>query len=148
MKEMSCTEIRDALLDAELDELRGIGETPVARHVATCAECRAYAQTILRSYLQMDAALTEMSTQRRDATVLPLKKRRRARWLPLPLAAAAVIALVMVRAQPDDEPPNVDRLAQLMFKEQPVVSPRAGQQALVMEKNELTIVWLYKQETP
>jgi anti-sigma factor RsiW len=148
MNEKSCTEIREMILEAELDELRGMSDSRVARHVVTCAECQAYAHRLLRAYHQMDAGLSNISAPTADAAVIPLKRRRRALWLPLPLAAAAVIALVMARAQQDDEMPNVDRLAQLMFNEEPVVSPRAGQQAMVMEKKDMTIVWLYKQETP
>ena len=148
MNTNECERVRDAMLEVDLDELRGVGESDVAQHVRGCESCAAYAQKILRSYGQMDAALAGMSTQTPAATVIPIQsRRRRARWLPLPLAAAAVIALLFVRRQ-EETLPNTDLLAQLISRETPLVSPRAGQQALVMERNEMTIVWLYKQETP
>jgi hypothetical protein len=140
-----CAAIRELMLEAELDELRGIGGGDVANHIRECASCAAYAQSILRSYGQLDAGLTGMSTQTAPATVIPMQSRRRLRWIPVPLAAAAVIALLMVRRQ-DETMPNVDAVARMMIRETPVVSPAPGQQALVMEKNEMTIVWLYKQE--
>lgn len=144
---MSCERARDALLDAEMDELRGLGSTPLARHVAECAECAAYAQRLLRSYGKLAAGLETMSTQKRAATVIPLKKRHRATWLPLPLAAAAVLALLLVRSG-NDELPNVDALAQMIMKDEPVALPPAGKQAMIWERSDMTIVWLYQQETP
>ena len=141
----NCTAIRELMLEAELEELRGIGESDVAEHIRGCAACASRAQAILRSYGQLDAALTTMSTQSEAATVIPLQRRRRLRWIPLPLAAAAVVALLMMPGQ-EETLPNMDAVARMMIKETPVVSPAPGQQALVMEKNEMTIVWLYKQE--
>jgi hypothetical protein len=78
-----------------------------------------------------------------DSGLLILVRPRTRRWLwvPLPLAAAAVSALLLLpREQPPRGPAPI--LAQLMFPEEPVVTPAEGQQAIVMEKNDLTIVWL------
>jgi hypothetical protein len=146
---MKCEEVRAAMLDAELDELRGIGDSAVAEHVAACADCNAYAQKILRSYASMAAGLERMSTQTGEAPVIPMRPKRSKppRWLPLPLAAAAILALLLVRT-PQDELPNVDALARMITKDTPLVTPPAGKQAMVLERNEMTIVWLYEQETP
>ena len=141
----TCAEMRDAMLDAEVDELRGIGETPLARHVTSCALCRAHAHKLLRGYVKLEAGLAAMSTQTAHPHVLPVHSKQW-RWIPLPLAAAAVLALVIAQRQ-DEALPNVDALGRMIAREAPLVSPPAGQQAMVMEKNEMTIVWLYK-ETP
>ena len=137
------------MLEAELDELRGTGSTPLAKHVASCADCSNYAQKILRSYGAMASGLEQMSTQTAAAPVIPMRSRKRnaQKWLPLPLAAAAILALLLVRTE-QDELPNVDALARMTFKDSPLVTPPAGKQAVVMERNEMTIVWLYEQEKP
>jgi hypothetical protein len=147
MHEIICEQARDAMLEAKLDELRGIGDSAVAMHVQSCAECARYAERILASYGKLNSGLAAISPAVRDNDIVPIRRRRPLRWLPLPLAAAAVIALLMVPRQ-NESLPNVDALAQLILEESPIVAPRAGEQALVMEKNEMTIVWLYKQETP
>jgi hypothetical protein len=142
---MKCEAVRDALLEADMDELRGTGDSDVTRHVATCADCAAYARRIMQSYSQMAVGLGQMSTQNVAATVIPMKKRRPAMWLPLPLAAAAILALLLLRSE-REELPNVDALAQLITREAPVASPPAGKQAMILERNDMTIVWLYQQE--
>jgi hypothetical protein len=85
-----------------------------------------------------------------DTHVVPLRsKSRKLAWLPLPLAAAAVLALLMIpRIDGEDELPRIDAITAMMFRSQPIASPPPGQQVMVIEKNEMTIVWLYGQETP
>ena len=137
---MSCAVIREKMLVAELEELRGIGESAVAKHVRTCDECAAIAQQLLAGHAQIASGMQQIK---------PHGRKRNKRWIPIPLAAAAVIALLMIpRMQTDDALPNIDAVTRMMFREEPVVAPSAGQQAMVIEKNELTIVWLYSQEKP
>ena len=150
MNEMSCEVIRDAMLEAELEELRGIGDSDVAKHIRECAACRQRAQIILRGHDRLAASLDSMRPRAADTAVVPIQRKwRRLSWVPLPLAAAAVLALLMIpRLRDDDELPRMDAIVRLMFQEQPVASPPPGQQAMVIEKNEMTIVWLYSQERP
>jgi hypothetical protein len=139
----TCEAMRDNLLVAELAELRGEGDSRVAEHVRTCAACRALAANILE---QQGYMATSLATLRASAqpTIVPIKhKSARAVWWSVPLAAAAILTLLLVR--PDsDELPNVDALTRLMFRSTPVITPSAGRQAVVLEKNEMTIVWLYQ----
>jgi hypothetical protein len=140
MTEMTCAAAQEEMLVAELAELRGEGDTDLAKHIRGCAKCAARAEAILRAYGKLGESLAAMKP---ETTVIPLKKRRPLRWLPLPLAAAAVVALLLARQQ-EDILPNVDALAGVILKKTPVVAPRAGQQAMVIEKSNMTIVWLYK----
>lgn len=140
MSKMSCAVIREEMLVAELEELRGIGESDVAKHVKMCDACAAIAQRLLAGHAQIASGMQQIK---------PRSGRRRVRWIPIPLAAAAVVALLMIpRMQTDDALPNIDAVTRMMFREEPVVAPTAGQQAMVIEKNEMTIVWLYSQEKP
>ena len=122
--------IRDWLLEADMAELRD-PPAQVAQHLNDCVTCRSALRTVLQSYEQLDTGLNDV--------IRP--KRRPWLWLPLPLAAAAVMALLLTNSEPAPKAPS-PILAQLMFPEQPIVTPPAGKEAIVMEKNELTIVWL------
>jgi hypothetical protein len=79
--------------------------------------------------------------------IASVRQRRQvgAAWWSAPLAAAAVLALLL-SPRASDELPNIDALTRLMFRSTPVITPVAGQQAMVLEKNEMTIVWLYQEE--
>ena len=142
--EMNCTVARDEMLGADLAELKGDAGSPLAAHIRTCAACAAYASALVQGHASLARGLDALAPA---ASVIPLRRNPLIRWLPLPLAAAAVIALVMVQARQDDALPNVDAVARLMFRETPVVAPPAGQQAMVIEKKDMTIVWLYNQES-
>ena len=115
--------IRDALLDAELDELRGIGEGAVARAVRSDALVRADAQEILRATSAMHdaldalagrraasaAATTGRPSGRRALTTVGKRRRQPRRLMPArphrfrpriwigagSLAAAALVALLL-----------------------------------------------------
>ena len=141
--EMNCTAARDEMLVADMEELQGEGDTPLALHVRSCDACRAYAGALVHWHESLARGLDALTP---PARVLPLRRKPLARWLPLPLAAAAGIALLMVRTRQDEALPNVDAVARLMFREAPLVAPPAGKQAMVIEKKDMTIVWLYNQE--
>lgn len=145
MMKMNCDVAREEMLVADLHELRGEGDTELATHVRTCAECRKRAEIILGEYDTLRTSLGGLEPRTATAQVTPIRKPRRYLWIPLPLAAAAVMALLLVRGQ-NDELPNMDAVTRMMFQETPVVSPASGQQAMVIEKNNMTIVWLYKGE--
>jgi len=60
---MICAEAREALLAAEIHELEGDGNSPLARHLAGCAGCRKAATTILRDEGLLAVALTTLLPQ-------------------------------------------------------------------------------------
>jgi predicted anti-sigma-YlaC factor YlaD len=143
---MDCAAAREEMLGADLDELRGSGDTPLAEHLRACAKCRARADVIVAGHALLATSLAGLKPAADNAGVTRLHKARGYRWVPLPLAAAAIIALLFVGQQGDEALPNMDAVTRLMFRETPVVSPTTGQQAMVIEKNNMTIVWLYKGE--
>ena len=137
MSDMHCETARELMLEAEMMELEGRGDTPLARHIAGCDLCRAYARRLLDGYVNLDAGMSALS-----APVRAVQTRHWTRWVPLPLAAAAVLALMLTRST-DTLVPQSDLMLSLMFPEQPVVTPAPGKQAMILEKNDLTVVWLY-----
>jgi hypothetical protein len=141
----TCEEIRDDLLVADLAELRGEGDSDVARHVSSCAQCQQLAARILEQHSIMATSLGQLRPSSQPVAAARKHSRVRAAWWSAPLAAAAVLALLL-SPRAGDELPNIDPLTQLMFRATPVITPAAGQQAMVLEKNEMTIVWLYQEE--
>jgi hypothetical protein len=145
MTNMNCTTAREEMLIADLADLRGEGSSELAAHLRTCTECRAVAATLVRSQGVMNEGLAALKP-RAPAKVGVIRKPIAWRWAPLPLAAAAVLALLLARPQSNNTLPNIDAITQRMFREAPVFAPPAGKQAMVIEKNNMTIVWLYNEE--
>jgi hypothetical protein len=144
MMRMNCERAREEMLVADLEELRGEGDTELAMHVGGCLDCRARAATILEAQRGMAAGLATLTPERK---AIPLRRKHSAwRWAPLPLAAAAGFALLLVQRNQEGLP-NMDAVAQMMFREKPLVAPPAGKQAMIIEKDNMTIVWLYNEET-
>ena len=106
---MTCSQARDALLEAELAELLGEGPSDLAAHVRTCPECAACAGAILGSTRALDgalAALTATAPLKRSAGRPSLR-----RFLPLGLAAAAAIAALLLARRSSISPPPAPRAA-------------------------------------
>lgn len=55
-----CTRFLEAMMDADPRELRGEGDSELARHVPECPRCRAAASRILLDTEALDRALDEM----------------------------------------------------------------------------------------
>lgn len=126
---MSCTEIRERLLEAELDELAGESDTPVGRHVRSCPACGAVARTLLAETRALGAALDSLAPSRdgvapaghvagsrsslaagpvpsvvreRGGSPVPRSRGRVRRWAPL--AAAAGLAGLIAIGWGEDRP--------------------------------------------
>jgi hypothetical protein len=129
MSEMHCENARELMLEAEMTELEGRGDTALARHIAGCELCQAYARRLLDGYAQLDAGLSALAP--RAALRTRRSPRAWTRWVPLPLAAAAVLALMLTRSS-DTLVPQSDLMLALMFPEQPLVTPAPGKQAMIL----------------
>ena len=121
--------VREWLLEADVADLQAPPAT-IAQHLAQCAECRAAHEKIVTGYGELDRGL--------DA--LRMKKTRRWAWYAPPIAAAAMLALLLTHKEEQPKAPTM--LAQLMFRPQPIAVPQNGKQAVVMEHNGVTVIWL------
>jgi hypothetical protein len=155
MTTIDCAHARDLLMEADLADLKNKA-TPIGQHVAECASCAALAATLFESYAALDLGIDALATGQRLRTeetsgatrtarssgTISQRDLRWQRWAMVPLAAAAALVLFLGRedSQPLTQPTF---LAQLMFPEQPQVNPPAGKQAVIIEKRDLTVVWLY-----
>lgn len=157
-----CNALQDKLLTASPAELRGAGDTPLARHLAGCASCRERAQRIV--------ALTEVLARRLDApagvpdveAILARARRdsdagaraprargtgRRStrRHLPwLGLAAAAVLAAVLLRPVPRPTAPSTGP-APGLEADLPLVESAPGNDVAVLPTADpdITILWFF-----
>ena len=115
---MTCSEVSRALLEADPRELRGEGDTPMARHLHACPHCRGAARIILRGEESLAASMVEavpasdLDQVLRRASAPPsppprISKRRWTRHLGLalvPLAAAAVGVGLFLGVDPGIDP--------------------------------------------
>lgn len=121
---MTCATIRDKLLEAELGELRGHGDSPVSRHVRTCPACRELADRVVYGERALAMALAELrprvdGTNTGAALTRSPRHARRfsAVWASVAVAAG-ITAILFARSGRGPAPTN------------PVPEPRRGQVAL------------------
>jgi hypothetical protein len=122
--------VREWLLDAGLDELRSPPEE-IAAHLRECEACKEVQRDIVIGYGRLDVGLTKLTR----------KRRKKMPWMLVPLAAAAALTL-MVSGRDETVPRTNTMLARLMFPDPAVVVPAEGQQAIVIDRNDMTVVWL------
>jgi len=154
---ISCEVVRDALLVAEPEELRGEGRGEVVDHLRTCAQCRADAGRIMAGSRALDAWLGKPG---RAPTLAQLAGRvpgdpgsarrgswRRARpavaWIALSAAAAAVALLV----RPPVRPRHSGNVVEVPRKEEPLplVQDAGGRSFAVLETEDpdITVLWFF-----
>ncbi len=140
---MNCQPWLDQMLEAEPEELRGRGESPLAGHIRSCEACRTRAALLVRSAELLDRSLAA------EAASPPLPRRSRlhhygAIRVVLPLAAAAVLALVFFAPDRRRMPIPAASVAEAP-PAVPSVTPPPGHSAAVMQTGnpDIVIVWLY-----
>jgi anti-sigma factor RsiW len=152
---MNCTEARELLLEAELAELRGEGESEVARHIRDCARCQSMAREIVEQEGALAQALAGVRPQvsadtvaaaAATAKVLPLRPRWKRRWAAVITAAlAATIAGILLTSNgtpPADVPSTTEVAAAATV---PVVDATSSETFVVFNTDnpDIVVVWLY-----
>jgi hypothetical protein len=92
---MTCDHALELLLEADLGELDGAGESPLARHVRDCAKCRAVAAQLAMDTRALAVARGEHPAAR------PTGARRAFRLYPVAFAGALAAALALVVLEVD-----------------------------------------------
>jgi hypothetical protein len=135
---VKCTEAREAMLVADLGELRGEGETLLAAHLSGCAACRTIASAIADDTARVAAlwAVRQRAATRRLG-------RRFALLASLPIAAAAVIAVGLI-ARHDTQVAPPARVASLPVVRHVSLDVAPGQRATVIKTADpaVTVIWL------
>jgi anti-sigma factor RsiW len=145
---VTCTEIRDQLLEAAPSELRGEGESAVAQHLRSCPRCRQLAERIVAEERRLQGALVALEPRQPvdDAVrtaVRQARQRRRRRWVVASgLAAAAVAVFALWQSGRSALPPAPPPTAMA----QPFVQTSADQNVIVYQtaNPDIVVVWLYQ----
>ena len=143
---MNCTESRDRVLEAEVHELRGEGDSALAGHIRTCTECRVLADRILEEQAHVRLAL-EALTPSGSADQAARVAARHSRWRRfrtralIPGAAAAAVAAFLLFRSTDQHFPTTPT-AQIPT---PLVEASQDQDVIVYQtaNPDIVVVWLY-----
>ena len=136
---MNCTQARDAMLVAELAELRSAGPaTPLSAHLAECAECRARATSVANQTAYIGALVAH----RREAPTRTRPVRRFVLIASLPVAAAVIIAVTLNMRQRAAVVPEATSSRPVVRNVSVDVAP--GQQTTVLKTADstVTVIWL------
>jgi hypothetical protein len=131
---------REQMLTAELEELRGQGNSELAAHLRGCATCAAAAQRILGATAQLAAVRNAM------APIATRKRRRIAdsqAWWALPIAAVLATVLVAGNGRTPEPLPRVGSLEDVKRPvTAPVVNTPATRNVAVFRTAEnIVVVW-------
>lgn len=131
---MNCTEARELLLEADLVELRGEGLSPLARHLASCAECRRAAAHLLDTTRLLADALESRPHPRRRPHVV--------QWS---LAAAASLAVIFVAVRSQGSNDGATTLPAAAPSHGAEVSAANGRSVAVFRTADpnITVVWFF-----
>lgn len=156
----TCENVRRLILEAEPDELRGIGSGRVAAHVRDCSSCGHLAARILEETAALDAYLTAEAD---PSTVEEVLRRagiasphwtgtrsrprdwwgRRSAWIAL-AAAASAAALLLARGRVPTTAPVPVALA--VAELPPLVQSSSDRTVAVMQTDnpDITVLWFFQ----
>lgn len=143
---MNCSDWQDVMLEAEPAELSGEGESALAKHLRSCAVCRAQADLLLRAMTELDQDLAAEAARDQVRRLGRPERLRRAALVAVPLAAAAAIALLLLGPFRAGRGPGLVRIPPVpTVAAVPVVTPPPGRNAAVIQTDnpDIVIVWLY-----
>lgn len=160
---MNCERATALLLEADLAELEGHGDTALAAHLERCPSCRERARRIVAAERGLDRALDGLGHQGRapDATAaatggeptsgprvasVPIRRGRRAvRWAWIPLALAAGLGTLILVSDEEPLPTRPTSAALDRSTDRLRVDVPAGRNAVLYETENpnVIVVWFY-----
>ena len=151
----ACERVRELLLEAEPEDLRGDGDGEVARHLQGCPTCARVAAAVLGATRALDEALTAGAARLDPAAIVaralgpaplaarPRRVRRPGRWAGVAgLAAAAALAAILLTRPPEAPLSPAPRLAQGPPPLVEVATPTDV--AIIQTDNpDITVLWFF-----
>ena len=150
-----CTRSFDTLLEADVEELRGLAETELGVHISGCISCAAAARKVLQGNDALDHVLD--SAPPIDARALVARARLEAlpkaegrapnparRWRGwTALGAAASIAALLVLSDRDVPMPGVELAPRTEVHS--IVDVAVGQSVAVIQTDnpDITVLWFF-----
>jgi len=152
---MTCRDVRILLLEAEADELRGMGTSPVADHIRGCAPCAAAAGDILRATEALDGylsdaphgvdldALVDGMVRDRSRRVTPIRRWRPAVWASVAMAAAAAAVIFVARQPIADGDPEITHAVATALPTLVASSGAATVAVIETDNPDITVLWFF-----
>lgn len=156
---MNCQEASQGILQANLPELEGVGESSLAAHIRRCDRCRAAAQAIVEDHTLLpqvlhavvpepdldgilDRHLAEKKAISEGAQTRAATHFKRVGLYLLPLAAAATLAGLFFGGNPSlpGEPYTVPQPAQGLGLE---VADGRDVAVLATDNPDITVLWFF-----
>lgn len=166
-----CNSFRSKMLTAELEVLRGVGDDPLARHIAGCSACAEIAKAMLVDAESLDRVLAQSppeldvdavlaragSGAAPNAGIAPETRTRqrhralasrRGRWTAVALAACAAALLFLQREEgprPGASGPVAPVPTAVAANPPPTVESAPGHNVAVIptDNPNITVVWYY-----
>jgi hypothetical protein len=131
---MTCSEARDQLRVADLDDLEPTQPGPLAAHISECESCRAAAARVV----------SETMLLRRGVQHRRMSSRRNRVMLLAAIPAAAAVIAIFVQARASSRRNAVEHNAQTQTTSGVGVDVSRGQHATVIKTADpkVTIIWL------
>ena len=151
---MTCTEALQAILEADLTDLEGQGESSLARHVRECPRCQEGAQAVLKEESALAQGLAEAVASPEldvllDQALGPATQPKTLRFRPrrfgltlLPVAAAAAMVVLFLGSEP--QLPGDPYLPPEPVPGLGLEAPEGRNVAVLATNNpEITVLWFY-----
>ncbi len=147
---MNCEHASDALLEADLAELRGAGDAPLAAHVRTCERCRTLAGQILDAETARAETLAAERPKRpaheaAAAAIAAATPSRTWRWrFGAALAAAGIAAVLLVNGG-GPSPTQTRRPAMASGRPITLLEASPGQHVVVFQTDNpnIVVIWTF-----
>ena len=156
----TCDQFRQAVFNAQVEELKGTANTNLANHIRECTQCHSIAMTILERYGSLDAVLErkiyvdtrQIATQGREQT---LKWRTRARtwvakkpnygWVTAGVVTATIALAFMLRpwSQPPLPTDQKQTTGHLIVNESPSKTERQNFAMIQTSNPNIKIYWFF-----
>jgi len=149
---INCDSAFEHLLEADPQELAGLGDSQLAVHVSECVRCQAVGAKLLGGQEQLAAALTQIVPHTDVDGALNAARARRSKirkrhqfWQWGPIAAAAAISGVMILQALGGTPILEGEILSVPAAIEPLVEAPAGQNMLVFQKSDQSakVIWFY-----
>jgi len=147
---MTCEQATALMLEADLTELAGLGESELTSHLAECAACRERARRIVAAEQALGRVLDDVRPRagvgRRSGSSRPTGRGWRyirKVWVPLALAAGVGALMLIPGGEPPPEP--VAPIAAEAAASRLRVDVPAGRSAVLYETDnpDVIVVWFY-----
>ncbi|UCD24978.1 MAG: hypothetical protein JSW51_03380 [Gemmatimonadota bacterium] len=154
---MNCSQALELILEADVTELEGGGDSALSAHVRDCSPCGKLVQQILSEQRELNGLLraeqpktsVDTALARVDERVVASKRRRRAWRTAIPVAAAAGVAGILL--SDGDRNGGLDSVWQAPEPSSAVgfeIETPPGKNVAVFkveDRHDIVVVWFYDQ---